>query len=99
MENYGEVGVEDYLRLMSEYLAGKIDADKYIKGYFAFNKYRVNLPNEAAEEIILRAHGDADDYEPDPTLRQSNSQWIGEPELRERVAKSFHKLEALESKS
>jgi hypothetical protein len=95
MESCGEVGALDYVGLMADYLAGRLDADQYTKAFFAFNKRRVNLPNERASELIQKAHGDADDYEPDTELRRTNRQWIGEPELRARVAKSLRELEAL----
>lgn len=95
MERCGEVGALDYVRLMADYLVGTLDADQYTKAFFAFNKRRVNLPDERASDIIQRAHGDADDYEPDTKLRRTNRQWIGEHELRRRVTKSLSDLEAL----
>ncbi|MGB8322619.1 MAG: hypothetical protein WCE52_06625 [Candidatus Acidiferrum sp.] len=95
MESRGEVGARDYMRLMADYLAGKIDVDQYTKAFFGFNKRRANLPDEGARELILRPHGDADDYEPDIDLRRTNRPWIAESELRERVAKSLCDLEPL----
>jgi hypothetical protein len=95
MESCGEVGALDYMHLMADYLTGKIDGDQFTKSFFGLDKRRVNLPDERASELILRAHGDADDYEPDTDLQRTNRQWIGERELRERVAKSLRELEAL----
>jgi hypothetical protein len=95
MENFGEVGIQEYLRLMADYIEGKITAGQYKTLFFDFNRLRVNIPNEDASVLIQRAFGEADDYEPDENLRQANPQWIGEPELRERVAKSLQQLSAL----
>jgi hypothetical protein len=96
MENSGnEFGVVDYLRLMTAFLEGSIDARAYTRGYFDLTNRRVNIPNEEVQRITQQAYGDADDYEPDTELRRTNSQWIGELQLRERVAKSLRKLEAL----
>jgi hypothetical protein len=96
MENYGdEFSVIDYMRLMKTFLDENIDARKYKRSYFDLTKRRVNIPNEEVNRITQQAYGDADDYEPDTELRKTNPQWIGEPELRERVAKSLRELEAL----
>jgi len=95
MESYGEVGIIDYMRLMKHFLAGNISAKQYTKSYFSFNKKRISIPNELANQVILYAHGDADDYESDPELRLKDPQWINESQLKERVAKSLHELEAL----
>lgn len=95
MENYGEVGVDDYARLMRDYAAGKINAVEYTQRYFDFNKRRVNLPAEDAKEIILRAHGDAEDYVSNPQLRKEDQEWIDEAELKKRVSKSLRNLQEL----
>jgi len=95
MESHAEVGILDYVRLIAQFAAGNISAEEYTRAYFAFNKGRVHLPNENAKEIILRAYGDADDYECDAILRKENPQWIDESELHERVSKALHALEGL----
>lgn len=96
MESSGdEIGVVDFIRLMKAFLEGDIPAQKYTRAYFDLTKKRVNIPNEEADLITQQAYGDADDYEPDAELRRTNPQWIGEPELRQRVAKSLRDLEAL----
>src|SRR4029077_11020279 len=96
MENYGEeFSVADYMRLMKAFSDRNIDARKYTRSYFDLAKKRMNIPNEEVNRITQQAYGDADDYEPDEALRQTNPQWIGEPELRQRVAKSLRELEAL----
>ena len=96
MAGYGdELGVVDFIRLMKAFLDGSIGARNYKRSYFDLAKKRVNIPNEEVSRITQRAYGDADDYEPETELRQANRQWIGEPELRERVAKSLRELEAL----
>jgi len=96
MQSYSdEVGVPDYIQLMKDYLGGRIDAQEYTRNYFDLNAKRVWIPNEEASRITQQAYGDADDYEPDAALREKNAQWIGEQELRNRVAKSLRELEAL----
>jgi len=91
--NDAEVGVLDYMRLMNDYLNEKINVDEYTASYFKLNKKRVNIRDEAACLIVMQAFGDADDYEPDVTIRRSP--WIGEAELRTRVEKSLRELNAL----
>jgi hypothetical protein len=88
VEISGEVGVAEFVRLMEDYLSGRIGVIDYTKSYFAMSKKRVNIPDETADEIIQRGYGDADDY--DPVVRLPNT--ILEPELRERVAKSLRAL-------
>ena len=96
MEGYrDELEVADFMRLMKAFLDGSIDAEKYTRTYFDLAKKRANIPNEEVDRITQQAYGDADDYEPDNDLRKANPQWIEEAELKERVAKSLRKLEAL----
>ena len=93
MENYGEVSVLDFMRLMKDFLDRRISADQYARDYFGLSKKRINISDGAISRITQQAYGDADDYESDPAIRYPK--WIGEPELRERVTKSLHELEAL----
>lgn len=96
MENFGDVvGIVDYMRLMQSFLDGRMDAQNYAKSYFDLTKRRTIISDDEVSRITQQAYGDADDYEPDLDLRRSNPQWIDEPELRQRVAKSFRELEAL----
>ena len=96
MEGYAEeVCVVDYVRLMKNFLDGRIDARQYTRSYFDLNKRRINIPNEEVSRITQQAFGDADDYEPDSALRQENPRWIEETELARRVAKSLRELEAM----
>ena len=93
MESFGEVGIPDYMRLMKDYLDGRIPVHEYKKSYFELNKKRVNIPDEEASRITQQAYGDADDYEPDPSIRLPYV--IDESQLKERVAKSLRALELL----
>ncbi|MGO9640799.1 MAG: hypothetical protein ACLP1Y_05795 [Candidatus Acidiferrales bacterium] len=69
MENYGdEAGVPDYMRLMKDYLEGRINVDQYKRAYFVLGQKRVNIPDPEADRITQQAYGDADDYKPDPAL-------------------------------
>jgi hypothetical protein len=96
MENRGdEFGVVEYMRLMRDFLDERIDARHYARSYFELTTKRVSIPNDEVSRITQQAYGDADDYEADVMLRQKNPQWIGEYELRERVAKSLRELEGL----
>ena len=90
-----ELGVVDYMRLMKAFLDKRIDARNYARSYFDLAKRRVNIVSEEASRITQQAYGDADDYEPDAELRQADTRWIAEVELRERVAKSLREFEAL----
>jgi hypothetical protein len=92
MENYGEVGVTDFLCLMKEYLEEKIDVDTYRHGVFALMKKRARLSDDEFR-IIEVAFVDADDF--DPVLRLEYT--ILEPELKRRVALSIKGLAALGS--
>ena len=40
MGSYGEVDVGDFLRLMADYLKGRITADQYKQDYFSLMKKR-----------------------------------------------------------
>lgn len=91
MENYGEIGVLEFVRLMKDYLERRIDTSQYRERYFALTKKRVHIPNEDVDRIVQQAYGDADDY--DPVVRLPHT--IQEPELRERVGKSVKELELL----
>jgi hypothetical protein len=93
MEINDEFDVTDYMRLMRDFLERRIDADQYARSYFKLTVKRVNIPNEKVNRITQQAYGDADDYEPDIAIREPN--WIGESELRDRVAKSLRELAAL----
>ena len=95
MGNHSEVGVPDYMRLMRDFLGGRINADQYRLSYFSLSKKRANIPDEETSRITQQAYGDADDYEPDPKSRLALPNTIDEPELKDRVAKSLHDLEAL----
>jgi hypothetical protein len=96
METFGaEFGVVDFIRLMKAYLDRQIDARTYQRRYFDLTVQRVNIPNEDVSRITQQDYGDADDYEPDDALRQTNPQWVGKLQLRQRVAKSLRDLEAL----
>lgn len=77
-----ELSVLDYVRLMKEFLDGRIDAWQYSSGYFEIATKRVVIPNAEVDKITQRAYGDADDYEPDPNLRKENPRWIREAELK-----------------
>jgi hypothetical protein len=92
MENYREVGVPDYLRLMKDYLNEQIDALSYQRGIFDLMKQRARLSDEEFG-ILQIAYGDADDYDPIVRLEYT----ILEPELRRRVANSIEELAALGS--
>jgi hypothetical protein len=93
MESNDEFDVTDYMRLMRDFLDRRIDAHQYIRSYFELTVKRVNIPNEEVSRITQQAYGDADDYEPDITIRHPN--WIGESELRDRVARSLRELACL----
>lgn len=96
MENFGdECGIGDYMRLMKDYLGGRIQARQYARNYFDLAKKRVTMSSEETNRVTQEAYGDADDYEDDPVLRQHNPRWIGDSELRKRVANSLRELEAL----
>jgi hypothetical protein len=97
MENSGEIDVVEYLRLMKDYLEDRIDAERYTKNYFELTKHRVNIRNEGINRVTQQAYGDADDYEPDATLRKTDPRWIGEAELKDRVRESLRELEALQN--
>jgi Bacterial self-protective colicin-like immunity len=93
METNDEFDVTDYMRLMRDFLDRRIEAHQYVRSYFELTVKRVNIPNEEVNRITQQGYGDADDYEPDITIRPPN--WIGESELRDRVAKSLRELAAL----
>jgi hypothetical protein len=90
-----EYGVTDYMKLMKTYLNREIEAPQYARRFFDFANTRVLIPNEEVDRIIQRAYGDADDYEPDETLRKTDPSWIDEPALRQKVAESLCQLETL----
>jgi hypothetical protein len=95
MTDHEERDIRDCMRLMRQFLDGQIDAKQYTRSYFDLTKERVNIPDEETSMITQQAYGDADDYEADASLRERDRQWIDEVQLKERVAKSFHRLEAL----
>jgi hypothetical protein len=90
MEHYGEVGVPDFLRLMQNYLDGKIDVDSYCSSYFDLAVKRNTITSDESR-IIYTAYHDADDYDPEVRLEHT----ILEPELRRRIAMSIEELAAL----
>jgi hypothetical protein len=90
MENYGQVGIPEFVRLMEDFLETRIDVRQYQQNYFALMKKRMTL-SEDESRILQQAYGDADDYDPELRLQYT----IEEPELRQRVAKSLRELAAL----
>jgi Bacterial self-protective colicin-like immunity len=90
MEDYGEVGVPEFLQLMKGFIEMRISARNYRETYFTLMKRRMILSEEESR-ILQQAYGDADDYDPTMMLHHT----IDELELRERVAKSIGKLSAL----
>jgi hypothetical protein len=87
MENYGEVAVSDFVRLMRDYLEGRTDVQFYRQTYFALMKKRMNL-SEDESRILQHAYGDADDYDQKVRLPFT----LEESELKKRVAKSLQEL-------
>ena len=92
MENYAEVGVPEFTRLMKDFLQGRLDAGQYAQQYFALMKKRMTLTEEESR-VLQRAYGDADDYEPDASIELPNL--LSEHQLRERVAQSLRELAEL----
>ncbi len=90
MENYGEAGVPDFLRLMKDYLNGCIAVDHYRKSYFVLMKKRMTVTDDVSR-ILQQAYGDADDYDAVVKLEYT----IDEAQLRERVAQTVSELAAL----
>jgi uncharacterized protein YktA (UPF0223 family) len=90
MENYGEVHVLEFLRLMKAFLDKKIDAGHYRGAYFALMKKRMILSEEESR-ILQTAYGDADAYDPKLKLQHT----IDDYELNARVSKSLAELAAL----
>ena len=92
MENYGEVGVPEFMRLMRDFLQDRLDARQYAQQYFALMVKRMTLTEEESR-VLQRAYGDADDYEPNPAIELPNL--LNERQLRERVAQSLRELAEL----
>jgi len=90
MDNHGEVSVLDFLRLMKDYVEGRIDAEQYRTTYFALLIKRMIVKVDESR-ILQQGYGDADDYDPTVTLPYT----LEESQLRERVAKSIAELESL----
>ncbi len=90
MEDYCEASVLDFLRLMRDYLDGKIEVRGYQRGIFTLMKQRARFTDEEFR-ILQMAFVDVDDY--DPVVRLEHT--ILEPELRSRVANSIRELTAL----
>ena|SRR5215467_10877561 len=80
----------DYLRLMKAYLEGRIGVEAFSRQLWGMNGKR-SLMTEAASEIICRALGETDRF--DPVLREP--EYIEEPSLREFISRSVKQLEAL----
>ena len=91
MENYGEIDISDFLRLMKDFVDGRIDARQYQSSYSDLMIKRFVVPSEDVSRVLQQAFGDADDY--DPVVRLPST--IEEPELRRRVSNSIRELESL----
>ena len=89
------VSVVAFSRLMKHFLEGRISAMRYTRSYFKLMPMRMIIPNGEVDQVTQQAYGDADDYEPDESLRQQNPRWIDENELREKVRRSLRELEDL----
>jgi hypothetical protein len=90
MERYPEVQVLDFVRLMADFLAKRIDAYQYRRDYFDLMKNRVVLTDEE-NKILEQAYGDADDFDDVVHLEYT----IDDAQLRERVSGSLEKLKVL----
>ncbi len=91
MEDYGEIEIRDFVRLMRNYLEGRVNAAQYQNDYSELMTKRFIVPSEDVSKILQKAFGDADDY--DPAVRLQHT--IEEPELRRRVAESIKQLMSL----
>jgi hypothetical protein len=89
MDTSGEVRIGFFITLMTHYVSGKISADEYARSIFdTFAHKRLDLPQGEPEEIITRAYGDADDYDPKIKLPYTYT----EDELRKRVTTALERL-------
>jgi Bacterial self-protective colicin-like immunity len=86
---YPQVEVVDFIRLMQDFLAKRIDVDQYRRSYFDLSKMRMDVPDDE-DKILQEAYGDADDF--DDVVHLENT--IDEAQLRERVSGSLERLRA-----
>ena len=86
-----QITVANFVRLMADYLDGRIDADQYRNNMFDLFKKRMEQLDEATNRTLQMAYGDADDY--DRRIRLSYT--IEEPELKKRVKRSLDELASL----
>jgi len=92
MEAPQEVGVQDFLQLMEDYLVERIGVISYRQGIFELMKKRGKFTEEEFW-TLQTAFTDGDDYDAEVRLEHT----ILEPELKCRVAKSVERLAALGS--
>jgi hypothetical protein len=90
-DNFPQVEVADYVRLMKDFLDSRIDVHEYRRSYFSFAKMRAGALSEEEDKIIQQGYGDADDF--DDTVKLEYT--IDEDQLRQRVSSSLEKLKTL----
>jgi hypothetical protein len=91
MVNDYNVQVGDFIRLMQAFLNGHIREEEYRRRFFDLMKMRIELHDDATDEILQRSYGDADDF--DSSIRLPYT--IGESELKVRVERSLAELASL----
>ena len=89
MDPYPQVEQVDFIRLMQDFLAKRIDVHQYRRSYFDLSKMRMDVPDDE-DKILQEAYGDADDF--DDVVHLENT--IDEAQLRERVSGSLERLRA-----
>ena len=89
MDPYPQIEVLDFVRLMKDFLDGRIDVQQYTRSYFELNTKRIILSEEKGK-MLEQGYG-ADDFDDLVHLAQA----IDEEQLRDRVSASLARLKML----
>ena len=90
MDPYPQVEAVDFIRLMQDFLAKRIDVHQYRRSYFDLAKMRMDVSDDE-DKSLQQAYGDADDFDDVVHLKYT----IDEAQLKERVSGSLERLRAL----
>jgi hypothetical protein len=90
VDPYPQLEVVDFIRLMQNFLAKRIDVHQYRRSYFDLSKTRIVVSDDE-DKILQQAYGDADDFDDVVHLEYT----IDEAQLRERVSSSLERLRAV----
>jgi Bacterial self-protective colicin-like immunity len=90
MDPFPQIQVLDFVRLMKDFLDGRVGVKDYQRQYFELNTKRVILSEEESK-ILQQAYGDADDFDDAVQLAYT----INEEQLKERVSVTLERLRRL----